>query len=203
MGTLGRESRTIDLRLATRKAQPASAIFSVNLLWPKNAKSIIICYVRAGIIAVALVLSCVGVYCHAESQEPPAGTESRPAEPYDTSPVVIIQPEQETKPQPKKERMLTEEEAYELVWNLPEIRKEIEKILNDGGVPLATVATRPAPARQSGEENSFYIVRFQGVQAKSVFIELLFSVDAFSGQIRVYDSYTGSLISLEDWRRRK
>ena len=99
--------------------------------------------------------------------------------------------------------MLTEEEAYDLVWNLPAVRKEIEKILNDGGVPLATVGMRPSPVSQPGDENSFYVIRFQGVQSKSVTIELLFYVDAFTGRIRVYDSYTGSLIPLEDWQRRR
>ena len=139
---------------------------------------------------------------HAESPEPPTKAESRSDEQGDTSPVVIIQPQEEAKPQPNKDHMLTEEEAYDLVWNLPEVKKDIEKILDEGGVPLATVGMRPSPGSQPADENSFYAIRFQGVHAKSVFIDLLFYVGAFTGQVLVYDSSAGSLISLDDWRRR-
>ena len=158
---------------------------------------------RTGVIAIAFVVFCFGIHVHAESEEPQAKVESIPAEQADTSTAVIIQPQQETKPQPNKDRMLTEEEACDLVWNLPEVRKEIEKILDQGGVPVATVGTRPSPGSQPGEENSFYSIRFQGLNAKDVFIELFFHVDAFTGRVFVYDSYTGSLISLDDWLRRK
>jgi len=149
------------------------------------------------------MLCCFGTYVHADNEEPQAKVENRPAEQADTSPVVIIQPQQETKPQANKDRMLTEEEAYDLVWNLPEIGKEIEKILDQGGVPLATVGMRPTPDSQPGEENSFYIIRFQGVHTKSVFIDLLFYVDAFNGRVFVNDPHRGSTIPLDDWRRQK
>ncbi|HME43437.1 MAG TPA: hypothetical protein VKF36_10160 [Syntrophorhabdales bacterium] len=158
---------------------------------------------RASIIAIVCMLCCFGTHVHADSEEPQAKVESRPAEQADTSPVVIIDPQRETGPQANKDRMLTEEEAYDLVWNLPEVRKEIEKILDQGGVPLATVGMRPAPDSQPGEGNSFYIIRFQGIHAKSIFADQLFYVDAFAGRILVYDSYRGSLISLDDWRRQK
>lgn len=155
---------------------------------------------RLGIIAIILILSCIGMHLHAESQEPPAKAESGPGEQADTSPVVIIQPQGEANPQPKKDRMLTDEEAYDLVWNLPEVKKEVDKILDQGGIPLATVSARPRPDSQE-EEKPFYIIRFQGVHAKSVFVDLLFYVDAFTRQVLVYDSSAGSLISLDDWRR--
>ena len=158
-------------------------------------------HVRTGIVAIVLALSFVGTHLHAESQEPPTKAESRSGEQDGTPSVVIIQPQEETKPQPKKNELLTEEEAYNLVWNLPEVKKEIENILDQGGVPVATVGMRPSPGSQPGEGNSFYAIRFQGVRAKSVFIEMLFYVDAFTGQILVYDSPAGSPISLDDWHR--
>ncbi|HUJ90175.1 MAG TPA: hypothetical protein VLX12_08275 [Syntrophorhabdales bacterium] len=155
---------------------------------------------RLGIIAIVLMLSCIGMQLHAESQ-PPAKAESGPDEQAGTSPVVIIQPQGDANPLPKKDRMLTDEEAYDLVWNLPDVKREIEKILNQGGVPLATIGTRPSPDSRE-EEKPFYTIRFQGVNTKSIFIDLLFYVDAFTRQVLVYDSSAGSLISLDDWRRR-
>ncbi len=148
------------------------------------------------------MLSCIGMRLHAENQEPPIKAKSGPGEQNGTSPVVIIQPQEEAKPQPKKDHMLTEEEAYDLVWNLPEVKKDVETILEQGGVPLATVGMRPRSGSRPEEKNSFYAIRFQGVHAKSVFVDLLFYVDAFTRQVLVYDSSAGSLISLDDWRRR-
>ena len=139
----------------------------------------------------------------AEGQEAPARTESRQDKPADTSPIVIIQPQETAKPQPKKDRMLTEEEAYDLVWNLPEVKKEIERILEQGGVPFSTVSARPSPAGQPEEGKSSYAIHFQGLHAKDVLVDLLFSIDVFTARISVYDSSAGSFISLDDWRRQR
>jgi hypothetical protein len=146
------------------------------------------------------MLFCVGVQVHAEGQEAPAKGKSGPDEQADTSRIIIIQPQEAAKTQPKKDRMLTEEEAYDLVWNLPEVKKETERILEQGGVPFSTAGARPSPASQPEAGKSFYTIRFQSVHAKDVLIDLLFSVDAFTGQISVYDSSAGSFISLDDWR---
>jgi hypothetical protein len=159
--------------------------------------------VRATIVAIILVLLSVGVQVRAEGQEVPTGTEGRQNEPTDTSPIVIIQPKETAKPQPQKDRMLTEEEAYDLVWNLPEVKKEIERLLEQGGVPFSTVGARPSPANQPEEGKSSYAIHFQGLRAKDVLVDLLFSVDVFTCRISVYDSSTESFISLDDWRRQR
>jgi hypothetical protein len=65
------------------------------------------------------------------------------------------------------------------------------------------VGARPSPAGQPEGDKSFYAIRFQSVHAKDVLVDLLFSVDAFTGDISVYDSSAGSFISLDDWRRRR
>jgi hypothetical protein len=159
--------------------------------------------VKVTVVAIILMLLCVGVPVHAEGQGAPAKTESGPEEEADTSGIVIIQPQEAAKPQPKNNRMLTEEEAYDLVWNLPEVKKEIERILEKGGVPFSTVGARPSPASQPEAGKSFYAIHFQGLHAKDVLVDLLFSVDAFTSRISVYDASAGSFISLDDWRRQR
>jgi hypothetical protein len=149
------------------------------------------------------MLFCVGVQVRAEGQEAPAKTQSGPDEHADTSRITISQPQEAAKPQPKKDRMLAEEEAYDLVWNLPEVKKEIETLLEKGGVPFSTVGARPSPASQPEGDKSLYIIHFQGLHAGDVLVDLLFSVDAFTGRISVYDSSAGSFISLDDWRRQR
>ena len=161
------------------------------------------CHARVPVVTIALFLSCVAVHCHAASEESPARTENGSIEPADTAPAVIVGPREEAKPQSKRDRMLTEDEAYDLVWNLPEVKKEIEKILDQGGIPLATVAMRPNQSGKPEEKSSLYAIRFQGVLAKNIAVELLFYVDANDGQVLVYDSSSGKLISVDQWRRRK
>ncbi len=182
-------------------------------------KSVLRCHARVPVVTIALFLSCVALYCHAASEELPARSENGlsprsenalPARsengsiaPADTAPAVIVGPQEEAKPQTKRDRMLTEDEAYDLVWNLPEVKKEIEKILDQGGIPLATVAMRPNQSGKPEEKNSLYAIRFQGVLAKNIAVELLFYVDANDGQVLVYESSTGKLIPVDEWRRRK
>ena len=155
------------------------------------------------IVAIAIVILCVGLHLSADGQEAPAKADSAPDAEADGSRIVIIQPQEETKPQPWKDRMLTEEEAYDLVWDLPEVKKEIGRILDQGGVPFSTVGVKPSPDGRPEKGNSFYAIRFQGIHAKDVLVDLLFYVDAFTGQVLFYDSSAGSPIFLDDWRRQK
>jgi hypothetical protein len=168
----------------------------------RKQKSVLFCHAITPVIAITLLFLCV-VYCHAAGEELPAGSGSGSAEPADTAPVVIVTPQDETKPQAGKDSMLTEDEAYDLVWNLPEVKKEIEKILDQGGVPYATIAARPDQGGKPEENNSLYTVRFQAVRGKNIAVELLFYVDATNGQVLVSDSFSGKLIPIDEWRRHK
>ena len=168
----------------------------------RKQKSVLSCHARSPVIAITLLLSCVAVYCHAVGEELPAPSESK-SEPADTNPVVIIDPQEEAKPKATRDRVLTEDEAYDLVWNLPEVKKEIENILDQGGVPLGTVVMRPNLAGKPEEKNPFYAIRFQAVRGKNIAVDLLFYVDATDGRIFVYDSFSGKLIPVDEWRRRK
>jgi len=159
--------------------------------------------VKTGAAALLVLLFCVGPYLSAGSEETPAGVDSVPAAKPDTARAVIIQSQEEAKPQATKDRALTEDEAYDLVWNLPEVKKEIERILDRGGIPLSTVGVRPSAGGGPEGDNFSYVIRFQGVRAKDVMVDLLFSVNAFTGQVSVFDSSLGSFIPVDEWRHRK
>ncbi len=170
---------------------------------PGITDSVTIRCVRASAVAIVLVLFCAGVQVRPDGQEPRAGFSGASQDEADTSPVVIVQPQEAAKPQARKDRMLTEEEAYDLVWDLPEVKKDMERILERGGVPFSNVSARPDPGDQPGGKDSRYVIRFQGMHAKDVLIDLLFSVDAFTGRVSVFDSSSGSFIPLEEWRRQR
>jgi hypothetical protein len=138
---------------------------------------------------------------YAAGQEQPVNSASGRIEPADPSPV--LEPREEAKPQDQKDPILTEDEAYDLVWNLPEVKKETQKILDQGGVPVASVAMRPTLVGQEEEKNSFYVIRFQCWHEKTLSVDLLFHVNATNGQVLVNDSLDGGLISLDEWRSRK
>lgn len=147
----------------------------------------------------------IGGDLHAEGSFAPTTTaQSGPDSARDAPPVVIISPQQDSEAQPKRNHILAEDEAYDLIWNLPEVRKEIEKILEEGGTPLATVVVRPDSGDDNDKNqggNSFYAIRFQGLQANKVSIDRLFYVDALSGIVLVYDTFKGRAIPLDEWRR--
>jgi hypothetical protein len=168
-----------------------------------SARPVIIRYVRACVVAIVIMLSYGEPYFEAYGQQAPTVSDTGPDVQADASRVLIIPPGQAAEHQPPKDRMLTEEEAYDLVWNLPEIQKEIGSILDQGGVPLSTVALRPSPDSRLEKGTAFYAIRFAGVHTRDVFAELLFYIDAFTGQVSLYDASSGALISLEDWRRQK
>ena len=130
---------------------------------------------------------------YAAGQEQPVNSASGRIEPAGPSPV----------PEPQEDHKLTEDEAYDLVWNLPEVKKETEKILEQGGVPVAAVVMRPSLVGQEEENNSFYVIRFQCWHEKTVSVDLLFHVNATNGQVFVNGSLDGRLISLDEWRSRK
>ncbi|MCG6537992.1 MAG: hypothetical protein L7F78_25575, partial [Syntrophales bacterium LBB04] len=92
---------------------------------------------------------------------------------------------------------------YDLVWNLPEVKREIQAILDDGGIPFSTVAVRPEPGSRPEGKNSYYVISLRAIRTKDVMVDLLFSVNAFSGKMSVYDASAGSFISIEDWRRQQ
>jgi len=154
-------------------------------------------------VAILLVLLGVGFCLQLSAEDSLVSSNSETSAQTDEQNAVVIDPADETGPTIKTDRMLTEEEAQELVWNLPEVQAAIVRILDHGGVPLSKVGFRPSPLTQPGADKAFYTIHFQGERVKEPIPETIFCVDAFTGQIRVYEKSSGKIISLDDWRHQR
>ena len=154
-------------------------------------------------VAILLVLLGVGFCLQLPAEEPSVQANGESSAQPEEEKAVVIDSADETGPKIKTGRMLTEEEAQELVWNLPEVQADITRILDQGGIPLSMVGFRPSVKAQPGAGKAFYTIHFQGERVKEPIPETIFCVDAFTGQIQVYEKSSGKIISLDDWRHQR
>jgi hypothetical protein len=155
---------------------------------------------RAAIILLALSLALGAQAC---ADELPAQPESGTAAQRDEQSAVIIDRPGEPVPRMETGRMLTEEEVQELVWNLPEVQRVIVRILDQGGIPISMVGLRPNPGTRPGADKALYTVHFHGDRIKEPIPGMVFVIDAFTGEIGVYEKSSGGIITLDDWRQQQ
>ena len=157
---------------------------------------------RLCVVALVVLLG-VGFSLRLPAEEPSVQANGESSAQPEEPKAVVIDSADETGPKIKTGRMLTEEEAQELVWNLPEVQAAVARILDQGGVPLSMVGFRPSREAQPGAGKAFYTIHFQGEHVKEPIPETIFCVDAFTGEIRVYEKSSGKIISLDDWRHQR
>jgi hypothetical protein len=157
---------------------------------------------RSCVVALVVLLG-VGFCLQLSAEDPSVRSNSEPSAQTDEQKAVVIDPADETGPTIKTDRMLTEEEAQELVWNLPEVQADITRILDQGGIPLSMVGFRPSPGTQPRAGKAFYTIHFQGIDVMTPVPERTFCVEAYAGRISIFDPSSGQLISLEDWRHQR
>ena len=154
-------------------------------------------------VRATIVLLCVSLWLGAlaTAEGPPAQPDSGTPVERDEQKAVVIDRPGDPAPRIETGRMLTEEEVQELVWNLPEVQRAIVRILDQGGIPMSVVGFRPNPATRHGVDQALYTVHFHGDRIKEPIPGMVFVVDAFTGEIGVYDKSSGGIITLDDWRQ--
>jgi len=157
---------------------------------------------RSCVVALVVLLG-VGFCLQLPAEDASVRSNSEPSARTDEQKPAVIDPAGEPGPTIETNRMLTEEEAQELVWNLPEVQADITRILDQGGIPLSMVGFRPRLGARPGAGKTFYTIHFQGVDVMTPVPERTFCVEAYTGSISVFDPSSGQLIPLEDWRRQR
>ena len=143
------------------------------------------------LMAGILLLAAGGLLTAATAEEP-GGQAS----------VVLIPSQEDLAPQQRR-GPLTEEEVYELVWNLPEVQREVNMVLAQGGAPSASVGFRPRSESDPEAHKLFYTVHFEAGQVDKPSTLPAFVVDAVTAAISVYDSSSGKLVTLDAWREQR
>jgi hypothetical protein len=142
-------------------------------------------------IAAILMLSACGPPFAATAEEP------------DDQASVVLIPSQGEPTLQQRRGPLTEEEVYELVWNLPEVQTEVNKVLAQGGAPVASVGFRPRSESDPEAHKLFFTVHFEAGRVDKPPTLPVFVVDALTAEILVYDTSSGKLVSLDAWREQR
>jgi hypothetical protein len=98
-------------------------------------------------------------------------------------------------------RLLTEEEAEEIVWNLPEVKAIMQRMKGTGANPFAMITGYPNPEAKPGEQAAAYEVYVGENHGTHTVRAMTFIVDAYGGKVSVYDEVADRMIPLEQYRK--
>jgi hypothetical protein len=104
---------------------------------------------------------------------------------------------------PKKElpRQITDDEADEIVWALPEVQGMIERMKGTKGSPFSMITGYPDPKAEPGKPGAFYEI-YVGERHDTHTVRVMnLLVDAYNGSILVYDEVSDRVISIEQYRK--
>jgi hypothetical protein len=98
-------------------------------------------------------------------------------------------------------RMLVEEEAEEIVWNLPEVKALAARMKGTNANPFSMITGYPDPEAKPGDNSAayeFYVGENHGTHTVRA---ITFIVDGYSGKVSVYDVVADRLIPIEEYRK--
>jgi len=98
-------------------------------------------------------------------------------------------------------RMIPEEEAEEIVWNLPEVKAIANRMKGTGVTPFAMITGYPDPDAKPGEKYAVYEVYVGENHGTHTVRVMTFVVDAYGGRVSVYDEVADRIIPIEQYRK--
>jgi hypothetical protein len=106
--------------------------------------------------------------------------------------------------QPKKElpRQITDDEADEIVWGLPEVQGMIERMKGTKVSPFSMITGYPDPKAEPGKPGAFYEI-YVGERHDTHTVRVMnLLVDAYNGSLFVYDEAADRVIPIEEYRKK-
>jgi len=104
---------------------------------------------------------------------------------------------------PKTElpRQITDDEADEIVWSLPEVQGMIERMKGTKVFPFSMITGYPDPKAEPGKPGAFYEI-YVGERHDTHTVRVMnLLVDAYNGSILVYDEVADRVIPIEQYRK--
>jgi hypothetical protein len=104
---------------------------------------------------------------------------------------------------PKKDlpRQITDDEADEIVWGLPEVQGMIERMKGTKVSPFSMITGYPDPKAEPGKPGAFYEI-YVGERHDTHTVRVMnLLVDAYNGSIFVYDEAADRVIPIEQYRK--
>ncbi len=105
---------------------------------------------------------------------------------------------------PKKDlpRQISDDEADEIVWALPEVQGMIRRMEGTKAAPFSMITGYPNPEAEPGKPGAFYEVSVGERHETHTVRVLTVVVDAYSGKVSVYDEAADRVIPIEEYRKR-
>ncbi len=95
---------------------------------------------------------------------------------------------------------ISEKEAQDLIWALPEVQASASYLQQHGARPITITMSTPSPSAKPGTAAAEYVIRFAEDHGSYVVPINTFAVDAYTKQIYVYDVNSDKMIPLQEWR---
>ncbi len=98
-------------------------------------------------------------------------------------------------------RQLSDDEADEIVWGLPEVQGMLERMKGTKVSPFSMITGYPDPKAEPGKPGAFYEI-YVGERHETHTVRVMtLLVDAYSGSILVYDEAADRVIPIEQYRK--
>jgi hypothetical protein len=98
-------------------------------------------------------------------------------------------------------RQITDDEADEIVWNLPEVQGMIKRMQGTKTSPFSMITGYPDPKAEPGKPGAFYEI-YVGERHDTHTVRVMtLLIDAYGGKVFVYDEVADRIIPLEQYRR--
>lgn len=99
-------------------------------------------------------------------------------------------------------RQISDDEADEIVWALPEVQGMIRRMEGTKASPFSMITGYPNPEAEPGEPGAYYEI-YVGERHDTHTVRVLtVIVDAYSGKVSVYDEAADRVIPLEEYRKK-
>jgi len=99
-------------------------------------------------------------------------------------------------------RQISDDEADEIVWALPEVQGMIKRMQGTKAAPFSMITAYPNPEAEPGKPGAFYEV-YVGERHDTHTVRVMtLIIDAYSGKVSVYDEAADRVIPIEEYRTR-
>jgi hypothetical protein len=118
--------------------------------------------------------------------------------------VVIVGDCRQAAPAAKKDlpRQISDDEADEIVWALPEVQGMIKRMEGSKVSPFSMITAYPNPDAEPGKPGAFYEI-YVGERHETHTVRVLtLIVDAYSGRVSIYDETADRVIPIEEYRKK-
>ena len=98
-------------------------------------------------------------------------------------------------------RQISDDEADEIVWSLPEVQGMIERMKGTKVSPFSMITGYPDPKAEPGKPGAFYEI-YVGERHETHTVRVMnLLIDAYNGSIFVYDEAADRVIPIEQYRK--